>query len=108
RKFQETQSKEAPDVTVRRIHSDIMKVEESGQYDMVVANFFLNVFDRQTMPRVLEHLVTLGKPGASIVVGDFSFPTGNVFARTFKRIYWYIPVFAFWVFARNPLHSIYN
>lgn len=108
RKFQETQRREAPEVAIRRIHSDIMKVAETGQYDMVVANFFLNVFDRQTMPQVLEHLVTLGKPGAFIVVGDFSYPTGNVFSRIFKRIYWYIPVFAFWLLARNPLHSIYN
>lgn len=108
RKFQETQAKEAPEVSIRRIHSDILKVDETGEYDMVVANFFLNVFDRQMMQQVLDHLVTLGKPGAAIVIGDFSYPTGNLFARAFKRIYWYIPVFAFWLLARNPLHNIYN
>src|SRR5690606_42154552 len=54
----------------RRIHSDIMKVDEFEQYDMVVANFFLNVFDEDMMVKVLEHLIRLGKADARVVVGD--------------------------------------
>lgn len=108
RKFQETQEKEAPGISVRRIHSDIMKVDETGEYDMVVANFFLNVFNEGMMVKVLEHLITLGKPGADIVVGDFSYPTGGLLARTIKKIYWYIPVIAFWLLTSNALHKIYN
>lgn len=57
RKFAEAQGKEAPHLNIRRIHSDIMKVDEFEQYDMVVANFFLNVFDEDMMVRVLEHLI---------------------------------------------------
>lgn len=108
RKFGEAQQKEAPHLTIRRIHSDIMKVEEFDQYDMVVANFFLNVFNESMMVRVLEHLISLGKPDASIVVGDFCYPTGNVFARMFKKVYWYMAVCIFWVMANNAVHQIYN
>src|SRR5690606_22102764 len=92
RKFAEAQRREAPNLTIRRIHSDIMKVDEAGQYDMVVANFFLNVFDEDTMVKVLEHLIRLGKADARVVVGDFCYPSGNVVARLFKKVYWYLAV----------------
>ena len=39
---------------------------------MVVANFFLNVYQREKMEKVLAHLITQGKPGAQIVLGDFA------------------------------------
>ncbi|MDO3722929.1 class I SAM-dependent methyltransferase [Marinobacter sp. chi1] len=108
RKFAAAQQKEAPRLKIRRIHSDIMNVEEVEQYDMVVANFFLNVFDEDMMVRVLEHLIRLGKPNAKVVVGDFCYPSGNPLARMFKKTYWYLAVLIFWLFANNAFHKIYN
>lgn len=108
RKFAEALETEAPDLHIQRVHSDIMKIEENGQYDMVVANFFLNVFDEDMMVQVLEHLIGLAKSDGSVVVGDFCYPTGNVFARVFKKLYWYTAVFIFWLFANNAFHKIYN
>lgn len=93
---------------IRQVHSDIMELNEFQKYDMVVANFFLNVFDREMMAKVLEQLVRLGKPGAKVVVGDFSYPSGNIVSRAFKVIYWYGAVLFFWLFARNAVHNIYN
>lgn len=93
---------------VRKVHSDIMKFDEGEKYDMVVANFFLNVFYRDTMESILAHLITQGKPGAKIVVGDFAFPKGNIFSRIFKTIYWYLAVVFFWLVAGNAVHNIYN
>ena len=93
---------------VRKVHSDIMKFDEGEKYDMVVANFFLNVFQRDMMEKVLAHLITQGKPGAKIVVGDFAFPTGNIFARMIKTIYWYLAVLFFWAVAGNAVHNIYD
>ncbi len=108
KKFSELLAREAPHLEVRTIHNDIMKIEEYEQYDMVVANFFLNVFDENNMEKVLEHLVQLGKPGAKVVVGDFIYPTGNILARAFKKAYWYVAVFTFWLFANNAFHKVYN
>jgi demethylmenaquinone methyltransferase/2-methoxy-6-polyprenyl-1,4-benzoquinol methylase len=109
KKFQANLEREGiVDVRIRQVHSDIMLVEEFEQYDMVVANFFLNVFEQDMMLRVLAHLIRLGRPGAHIVVGDFSFPTGNVFSRLFKTLYWYGAVGFFWLFAGNAFHNIYN
>ncbi|NWN92574.1 class I SAM-dependent methyltransferase [Marinobacter adhaerens] len=108
RKFREAHEAEAPHLNIRHVHSDIMKVAELGQYDMVVANFFLNVFDEAMMEQVLEHLIHLGKADARIVVGDFCYPTGNIFSRAFKKLHWYTAVFTFWLFANNAFHKIYN
>ncbi|RZI44523.1 class I SAM-dependent methyltransferase [Herbaspirillum sp. HC18] len=108
RNFQRKLEKEGIDVPIRRLHSDIMKVREYEKYDMVVANFFLNVFDEQMMHRVLEHLIRLGKPGAHVVVGDFAYPTGNILSRMLKTTYWYGAVLFFWAFAGNAVHKIYN
>ena len=108
RKFGDAQQKEAPHLTIRCIHNDIMKVDEADQYDMVVANFFLNVFDEDMMVRVLEHLIRLGKSDARIVVGDFCYPTGNIVARMLKKLYWYMAVAIFWAVANNAFHKIYN
>lgn len=108
RKFGDAQQEEAPHLTIHRIHNDIMKVDDVGHYDMVVANFFLNVFDETMMVKVLEHLIRLGKPEARIVVGDFCYPTGNIVARMLKKLYWYMAVFFFWLLANNAFHKIYN
>jgi demethylmenaquinone methyltransferase/2-methoxy-6-polyprenyl-1,4-benzoquinol methylase len=108
RKFQANLAKDGVEVHIRQLHSDIMKVDEAERYDMVVANFFLNVFHEDMMVRVLRHLIRLGKPGARVVVGDFSFPTGNVLTRAVKTLYWYGAVGFFWLFAGNAFHNIYN
>lgn len=108
RNFQRNLDKEGIQVRIRQLHSDIMKVREFEKYDMVVANFFLNVFDEEMMHRVLEHLIRLGKPGAHVVVGDFAYPTGNILSRLFKKAYWYGAVLFFWAFAGNAVHKIYN
>jgi len=107
-KFKANLDKEGIHVNIRQLHSDIMLIDEYERYDMVVANFFLNVFHEDMMVRVLEHLIRLGKPGADVVVGDFAFPTGNVFTRLLKTAYWYGAVMFFWLFAGNALHKIYN
>ena len=106
--FSDILAKEGATGKVRQVHSDIMKFDETEKYDMVVANFFLNVFHHDMMLAVLQHLITQGKPGAQIVVGDFAVPTGNIFARIFKNVYWYLAVVFFWAVAGNAVHNIYD
>ena len=94
---------------VQHIHDDIFNVSpDHKQYDYVFANFFLNVFKREQMDRVAEHLSSLEKPGGYVVVGDFAFQECNVFARAFKHLYWYIAVTLFFLITRNAFHNVYN
>jgi demethylmenaquinone methyltransferase/2-methoxy-6-polyprenyl-1,4-benzoquinol methylase len=93
---------------IRLIHSDILAFDEVAEYDQVVANFFLNVFPEEFMVTVMRHLGTLVRADGHLVVGDFHFPTGNVFTKAFQNAYWYIAVGIFTVFAKNAFHKIYN
>ena len=93
---------------IRLVHSDILEFNETGEYDQVVANFFLNVFPEDFMVTVMKHLGTLVAENGHFVVGDFHYPTGNAFTKAFQNLYWYIAVFTFTVFAKNAFHKIYN
>ena len=107
-KLRKVLTAEGGKVDVRQVHSDILKFDEAGTYDMVVANFFLNVFNRSMMPRVLDHLIAQARPGGKVVVGDFAYPRGNLITRAFKTAYWYFAVIFFWLIAGNSVHDIYN
>ncbi len=107
-KFKQGLDKTKKDLKINIIHSDIMKIEEFGKYDMVVANFFLNVFSESFMAEVLKHLIKLGKKDASVVVGDFALPEGNILARLAKRVYWYLGIGLFWITTGAALHPVYD
>ena len=59
--------------------ADIMEYQPAQPFDVVVANFFLNVFSRPVMEKIMARLVSLVRPGGDFVVADFGAPRGNVF-----------------------------
>ena len=67
------------------ICADVLKHERPAYYDVVVANFFLNIFSEAAMQVVLAHLVTLIKPGGKLLIGDFSYPRGRSTTGTIQR-----------------------
>lgn len=90
------------------ICSDVLKHERPLYYDVVVANFFLNIFSEPTMKVVLAHLVTMIKPGGKLLIGDFSYPRGRSTTRTIQRMYYYLSMFTFWLLGGTSLHPIYD
>jgi demethylphylloquinol methyltransferase len=90
------------------ICSDVLKHQRPGHYDVVVANFFLNVFTEPMMKAVLAHLATLLKPGGKLLIGDFSYPRGRLATRAMQRGYYHISMFSFWLLGGTPLHPIYD
>lgn len=97
-----------PDLDITVINSDILLYKAFDQYDVVVLNFFLNVFNETVMHRMLAHSILLAKPHAKVVVGDFNYPTGNWLSRGLFMTYWYAAIFSFWMTTKNALHRIYN
>jgi len=93
---------------IHQIQDDILNVSGENKYDFVFANFFLNVFKRDQMERVVAHMADLSKPGGYVVVGDFAFPEGGIFSRIVQRLYWYIAVSLFFLVTKNAFHNIYN
>ncbi|MCP5161645.1 MAG: class I SAM-dependent methyltransferase [Hahellaceae bacterium] len=107
-KFRALLAKQTKPLNVKIVHADILTFGEAASFDMVVANFFLNVFDEDLMLKILTHLVSLTKEGGKVVVGDFTYPTGSFLRRKIQQSYWYVANFIFLVVAKNALHDIYN
>jgi ubiquinone/menaquinone biosynthesis C-methylase UbiE len=98
---------DTPDA-IEMICADVLKHERPGHYDIVVANFFLNIFKEPMMEIVLAHLATMLKPGGKLLIGDFSYPRGWATTRAMQRGYYYLSMFSFWLLGGTPLHPIYD
>ena len=88
----------------------IQSVPAQPAYDLIVAHFFLNVFDELTMADVLKHLCQFVKPGGRIAIADFE-PAANKVGPIdcmVRRLY-YRPVnLAGWLLRICALHPIYD
>jgi len=93
---------------IRQLHKNILHVDEFSTYDMVFANFFLNLFSEKRLIQVLSHLTKLAKKGGFVVIGDWTPPEGNMIAKFFQILYWRIADIIFWVMANNELHPFYD
>lgn len=96
------------ELDIKTILGDILKHEAKGEYDLVVANFFLTIFEKDKMLSVLSHLIKLCKPGGRIVIGDFSPAKGNLIQKSLQQAYWLTAATAFFAAAGNAIHTLYN
>jgi SAM-dependent methyltransferase len=66
---------------IRFHHADFLAWQpERGDYDVIVTHFFLDCFDREQLPNVIDKITALGAPGARWLISDFSLPP-----RGFRR-----------------------
>jgi len=93
---------------IQTVLGDILKQEDFGRYDMVVSNFFLNVFDEDKMHTLLSHLLKLCRQNGHIVIGDFCPPQGGLLKKTVQQVYWFSAATAFFAIAGNAIHTIYD
>jgi demethylmenaquinone methyltransferase/2-methoxy-6-polyprenyl-1,4-benzoquinol methylase len=87
--------------------ADIMEYEPAQPFDVVVANFFLNVFSRPVMEKILARLVSLVRPDGDFVVADFGIPRGNILLRARHRLYYYVVIISHWLMGLCAFHPIY-
>jgi len=109
-KFNHLRSKhpQNENLNIHPILGDILKQEGFGEFDIVVSNFFLNVFDEEKMNTLLTHLLKLCRKNGQIIIGDFCPPQGGVIKKTAQQIYWYSAATAFFAVAGNAIHTIYD
>lgn len=89
--FRRRIDREKPPAEIRVVHDDIFNVRETGTYDMVIANFFLNVFSEERVREVANHLGTMVKPGGHFVVGEFVLP-GQGWRGIVQKLNWYFAI----------------
>jgi demethylmenaquinone methyltransferase/2-methoxy-6-polyprenyl-1,4-benzoquinol methylase len=87
---------------------DVRDHGRSAYYDIVIANFFLNIFSESTMKEVMARLAGMIKPGGKMLIGDYSFPHGRWPQRVTQRLYYFASMFSVWLFGGTTLHPIYD
>lgn len=88
------------------IQADVATHETPDPYDIVVANYFLNLFEAERASEMLRHLARLLKPEGRLLITDFAQPEGGLFARGLTELY-YRPInWIAWVLGFCALHPI--
>jgi ubiquinone/menaquinone biosynthesis C-methylase UbiE len=98
----------AAGATVGLVCGDVLTYNPSEKYDVVVVNFFLNVFAERPMQAMLTHLATLVKPGGKLLISDFASPHGGWIARKFQAWYWGVTNLFYYLLGLCAWHPIYD
>ena len=93
---------------IEAICCDVRDHGRNAYYDIVVSNFFLNVFSESTMKEVMGHLARMARSGGKVLIGDFSFPHGRWPQRAAQRMYYFVSMLFIWLFGGTTLHPIYD
>jgi demethylphylloquinol methyltransferase len=100
--------KERPPREIAVINDDIFNIKDTEQYDMVISNFFLNVFNATRVKEVANHLGTLVKPGGCLVCGEFVLPEPNGWRSIVQRVNWYIAISIYSSTTEAVFHPVWN
>lgn len=87
---------------------DAFQYQPAEKYDAVAANYFLNVFRREGMRRMLEHTAGFVRPGGRYLIADVALPQGNLAAKTFNLAYLKLAMASFWMLGLVPWHENYD
>lgn len=95
---------------VTLVNDNILNFKKDDQgYDMVMANYFLNVFSIEKANTILSHLISLIKPGGYMVIGDFAFPEkGGLLYKALQHSYHYFGAIIYWLTTDNEIHPIFD
>ena len=92
-------------VSAELLHGNVLEHNRHGYYDVVVANFFLNIFSQEQMQNMLAYLVTLVRPDGKLLISDFATPQGNPLARLLQAAYWGVTNLFYFLLGLWPLAS---
>merc|ERR1711920_125533 len=92
------------------VHQDILTLNPSKTFDVVVGNYFLNIFRTKLFVTMLDQLCTLTKPGGKTVFGDFCYPIGNCAAQAFCYLHQYTAYVTYAILGwnRGQIHTPHN
>ena len=91
---------------VELICADLMQQAPTAAYDVVIAQFFLNVFAAKQLPEVLAALAGHLAPAGCLIVGDFAdLPPGD---HPWQRRYHDLPMRILARFGANAVHPVHD
>lgn len=88
------------------IEADVSQHQPESVYDVVVANYFLNLFEASRASAMLDQLAQWLRPGGLLLISDFARPSGSLLGQMLSELY-YRPVNAVaWALGLCALHPI--
>lgn len=84
-------------------HGDVRDLPVTADYDVVVAQFVLNVFDQETLPHVVRALTSHLRPQGVLLVGDFAQPSSGL-----QAAYHDLPMHLFSRLGVNAVHPAHD
>ena len=91
---------------VELVGADLLRQSASADYDVVIAQFFLNVFAPARLPDILGTLARYLRPGGRLVVGDFAPCSGG--RHPLQQVYHDLPMHVLARFGANAVHDIHD
>ena len=79
-----------------------------GHYDVVAANYFLNVFRRDDMAKMMSHTAKFVRDGGKYLIADVARSQGNIFSQAFNIFYLKLGMVSYWLMGMVPLHENYD
>lgn len=96
------------DLDANLICADVFQWQPPEPFDIVAANYFLNVFRRDPMARMMQHSATFARPGGKYLIADVALPQGNLLSRGFNLAYLKMAMASFWMLGLVPWHENYD
>ncbi|MDP6978807.1 MAG: class I SAM-dependent methyltransferase [Myxococcota bacterium] len=99
---------ERAELRARLVEDDLLVFPPKGSYDVVVANFFLNVFEPATVEAMLARCRQHLADGGRLLIGDFRPPGPGLWRRLGYNLY-YAPLnLGAWLLGLCAIHPIYD
>lgn len=99
---------DAEKLEVELICQNAFDHERFGHYDVVAANYFLNVFRRDGMKKMLNHTARLVRKNGLYLIADVARSQGSWPAQLFNIVYLKMAMVSFWMMGLVPLHENYD
>jgi len=88
------------------ICADIWNLKASATWDVLVTNYFLNIFELRRLTELFEKLETLLIPGGLWLIADFAPFRGP--GHLLQKLYWYLPLQIAHRVTGEEVHPIYD
>jgi demethylmenaquinone methyltransferase/2-methoxy-6-polyprenyl-1,4-benzoquinol methylase len=99
---------DAKGLEVELICENAFSHDRFDHYDVVAANYFLNVFRLDGMTKMLNHTAQLVRPGGRYLIADVARSQGNPLSQAFNIVYLKLGMIAYWALGMVPLHKNYD
>lgn len=70
---------------IKFMHADFLELEPTGKYDLIIASFFLDVFNEEKLEFACHKIRSMLKPEGYLIVTDFD-PNGNLIDKMLLKI----------------------